>query len=379
MKRISCMDIVLIYQGQVLTLISTHKPWNVYTAASYQQHGGHPDSDLQGCDVVVAWRPAVPGPHQHPDPAEAAQCALRAAAGHGGPPEGGEGGSHGRTCQSVQPGVSGRNGSWASQRNCREGSSWAAVQTGRPTGDTHSVSFTFIPETSVFVYNIEVLLNWIECVAKESVRILLVYCLRQSLLTFQTIGTYPRSSYAAASSWRSCISWDRVGFRANCWSSTKKPQRRSRGRSSSGAGWNCTKFSLKNWRRPPAWAKWRGAQPRAFSTNILTVKWEICTCDRCIKNINHFKHGFFFSLQDHLEEVLDVVLANQRYVLAERHAQRKFLVHSLHSLNSLISDTFSITSSSLDNWFCQIRRFVLNFTVNEAFFNWTSYDPAAQI
>lgn len=73
-----------------------------------------------------------------------------------------------------------------------------------------------------------------------------------------------------------------------------------------------------------------------------------------------------------------MVLANQRYVLAERHAQRKFLVHSLHSLNSLISDTFSITSSSLDNWFCQIRRFVLNFTVNEAFFNRTSNDQMAQ-
>lgn len=77
----------------------------------------------------------------------------------------------------------------------------------------------------------------------------------------------------------------------------------------------------------------------------------------------HLKMFFFFPFQDHLEEVLDVVLANQRYVLAERHAQRKFLVHSLHSLNSLISDTFSITSNSLDNWFSHIRRFVLNYTV----------------
>ncbi|XP_071350380.1 limbin-like [Trachinotus anak] len=64
----------------------------------------------------------------------------------------------------------------------------------------------------------------------------------------------------------------------------------------------------------------------------------------------------YFSCQDQLEEVLDVVLANQRYVLAERHAQRKFLVHSLHSLNSLISDTFSSTSSNLDSWFTHIRR-----------------------
>ncbi|XP_034725088.1 limbin-like [Etheostoma cragini] len=64
----------------------------------------------------------------------------------------------------------------------------------------------------------------------------------------------------------------------------------------------------------------------------------------------------YFACQDQLEEVLDVVLANQRYVLAERHAQRKFLVHSLHSLNSLISDSFSSTSSNLDSWFTHIGR-----------------------
>ncbi|XP_067360370.1 limbin-like isoform X2 [Channa argus] len=64
----------------------------------------------------------------------------------------------------------------------------------------------------------------------------------------------------------------------------------------------------------------------------------------------------YFTCQDQLEEVLDVVLANQRYVLAERHAQRKFLVHSLHSLNSLISDLFSSTSSNLDSWFTHIRK-----------------------
>uniref|UniRef100_A0A3Q1EHV5 EvC ciliary complex subunit 2 n=3 Tax=Acanthochromis polyacanthus TaxID=80966 RepID=A0A3Q1EHV5_9TELE len=64
----------------------------------------------------------------------------------------------------------------------------------------------------------------------------------------------------------------------------------------------------------------------------------------------------YFICQDQLEEVLDVVLANQRYVLSERSAQRKFLVHSLHSLNGLISDTFSSTSSNLDSWFAHIRR-----------------------
>lgn len=90
-----------------------------------------------------------------------------------------------------------------------------------------------------------------------------------------------------------------------------------------------------------------------------------------VKNMKHFKHVIFLSLQDHLEEVLDVVLANQRYVLAERHAQRKFLVHSLHSLNSLISDTFSFTSGSLDNWFSHIKRSVLNCIVNSSFINLT--------
>lgn len=69
------------------------------------------------------------------------------------------------------------------------------------------------------------------------------------------------------------------------------------------------------------------------------------------------------SVQDKLEEVLDVVLANQRYVLSERHAQRKFLVHSLHSLNSLISDIFSSTSSNLDSCFTHIRRLVLSVVI----------------
>lgn len=62
--------------------------------------------------------------------------------------------------------------------------------------------------------------------------------------------------------------------------------------------------------------------------------------------------------QDQLEEVLDVAVANQRYVLAERSAQRKFLVQSLHSLDVLISDTFSSTSSNLESWFSHIRRLV---------------------
>ncbi|XP_011473913.1 limbin isoform X3 [Oryzias latipes] len=64
----------------------------------------------------------------------------------------------------------------------------------------------------------------------------------------------------------------------------------------------------------------------------------------------------YFTCQDELEEVLDVVVANQRYVLSERSAQRRFLVHSLHSLNGLISDSFSTSSRTLDSWFAHVRR-----------------------
>ncbi|XP_056130354.1 limbin-like [Lampris incognitus] len=71
-----------------------------------------------------------------------------------------------------------------------------------------------------------------------------------------------------------------------------------------------------------------------------------------VKSLQHD----YFMCQDQLEEVLDVVLANQRNELAERHAQRKFLVHSLQSLKSLMSDTFSNTSSNLDRWFNNIKR-----------------------
>nr|XP_057911286.1 limbin-like isoform X2 [Doryrhamphus excisus] len=64
----------------------------------------------------------------------------------------------------------------------------------------------------------------------------------------------------------------------------------------------------------------------------------------------------YLECQDQLEEMLDVVVANWRYILAERHAQRKFLLHSLHSLNGLISDTFSSTSCNLDNLFAHVKR-----------------------
>ncbi|KAK2891417.1 hypothetical protein Q8A67_014060 [Cirrhinus molitorella] len=49
----------------------------------------------------------------------------------------------------------------------------------------------------------------------------------------------------------------------------------------------------------------------------------------------------YYSCQDSLEEVLDVLLANQRTLLAGRHAQRRFLLQSLQSLQAATSDAFS--------------------------------------
>ncbi|KAL0977810.1 hypothetical protein UPYG_G00161490 [Umbra pygmaea] len=64
----------------------------------------------------------------------------------------------------------------------------------------------------------------------------------------------------------------------------------------------------------------------------------------------------YFTYQSQLEDVLDVILASQRCMLGERHAQRRFLVHSLHSLKELITETFSQTSSQIENLFKQHRR-----------------------
>ncbi|XP_050984348.1 limbin isoform X2 [Labeo rohita] len=49
----------------------------------------------------------------------------------------------------------------------------------------------------------------------------------------------------------------------------------------------------------------------------------------------------YYSCQDALEEVLDVLLANQRALLAGRHAQRRFLLQSFQSLQAVASDAFS--------------------------------------
>ncbi|XP_051514392.1 limbin isoform X2 [Myxocyprinus asiaticus] len=48
----------------------------------------------------------------------------------------------------------------------------------------------------------------------------------------------------------------------------------------------------------------------------------------------------YYSCQDSLEEVLDVLVANQRALLTERHAQRRFLLQSLLTLQSVMSNAF---------------------------------------
>ncbi|XP_017278421.1 limbin [Kryptolebias marmoratus] len=99
--------------------------------------------------------------------------------------------------------------------------------------------------------------------------------------------------------------------------------------------------------------RWRRVELHKIFTEELE---EATRMGELEKNTARSLQHDYFSCQDQLEEVLDVVAANQRYVLAERSAQRKFLVHSLHSLNGLISDAFSNTSSNLDRWFDHIRR-----------------------
>ncbi|MFT7810388.1 limbin [Arapaima gigas] len=63
----------------------------------------------------------------------------------------------------------------------------------------------------------------------------------------------------------------------------------------------------------------------------------------------------YFACQDQLEEVLDAFLANQRSILAERHAQRQFLVHSLQSLKGLMLEVFAKTSANTEAWFQELR------------------------
>ncbi|XP_077386339.1 limbin-like [Festucalex cinctus] len=99
--------------------------------------------------------------------------------------------------------------------------------------------------------------------------------------------------------------------------------------------------------------EWRRVELHKIFSEELEEATKMDELDKTVAN--GLQHSYF-QCQDLLEETLDVIVANWRYVLAERHAQRKFLLHSLHSLNSLISETFSSTSSSLDNMFTHIRR-----------------------
>ncbi|XP_051715860.1 uncharacterized protein LOC127494192 isoform X2 [Ctenopharyngodon idella] len=55
----------------------------------------------------------------------------------------------------------------------------------------------------------------------------------------------------------------------------------------------------------------------------------------------------YYSCQDALEEGLDVLLANQRALLAERHVQRCFLAQSLQSLQAVMSDAFSSSAGRI--------------------------------
>ncbi|ROL53576.1 Limbin [Anabarilius grahami] len=55
----------------------------------------------------------------------------------------------------------------------------------------------------------------------------------------------------------------------------------------------------------------------------------------------------YYSCQDALEEGLDVLLANQRALLAERHVQRCFLAQSLQSLQAVTSDAFSSSAARI--------------------------------
>ncbi|XP_052010344.1 limbin [Xyrauchen texanus] len=54
----------------------------------------------------------------------------------------------------------------------------------------------------------------------------------------------------------------------------------------------------------------------------------------------------YYSCQDSLEEVLDVLVANQRALLTERHAQRRFLLQSLLTLLSVMIGAFDSSAQT---------------------------------
>ncbi|XP_041132335.1 limbin-like isoform X3 [Polyodon spathula] len=69
---------------------------------------------------------------------------------------------------------------------------------------------------------------------------------------------------------------------------------------------------------------------------------------------NRLLHVYLTS-QEQLEEVLDILLANQRYILGERHAHRQFLVHSLQSLKNLICEVFTKATLQLESFFQELK------------------------
>uniref|UniRef100_A0A8C4RQ95 Limbin n=1 Tax=Erpetoichthys calabaricus TaxID=27687 RepID=A0A8C4RQ95_ERPCA len=66
------------------------------------------------------------------------------------------------------------------------------------------------------------------------------------------------------------------------------------------------------------------------------------------KNVAKKLLHVYLSRQEQLEELLDILLANQRSILGERHAHRQFLVHSLQSLRNLVYDVFTKATAQVE-------------------------------
>ncbi|XP_051784166.1 limbin-like [Erpetoichthys calabaricus] len=69
------------------------------------------------------------------------------------------------------------------------------------------------------------------------------------------------------------------------------------------------------------------------------------------KNVAKKLLHVYLSRQEQLEELLDILLANQRSILGERHAHRQFLVHSLQSLRNLVYDVFTKATAQVESVF----------------------------
>ncbi|KAG2466088.1 LBN protein, partial [Polypterus senegalus] len=69
------------------------------------------------------------------------------------------------------------------------------------------------------------------------------------------------------------------------------------------------------------------------------------------KNVAKKLLHIYLSRQEQLEELLDILLANQRSILGERHAHRQYLVHSLQSLRNLVYDVFTKATAQVESVF----------------------------